>query len=113
MSEPTVGTVTRDDTNTYYDEYGSETLGKIVTELTGEFRRKALEKVGVADGDDVSITITEDYWNSGYCETCSYEELDFQIHVNGEEVHNTRANYVAERSSVFSALNYWLNEKED
>lgn len=115
MSEPTVGDVTRSDIETFYDEYGSERSGKIVTELTGEFRRKALAKAGVEDGGDVSITITEDYWNSGYCETCSYPELDFQIHVNGEEIYNTRANYRAEKSSVFSALNWWLNneQKED
>ena len=124
MSEPEIGRVVKNDLSGGYEiagEYDDDGeyipwsggfivgTGDIVTELTGEFRRKALARVGLEDGPDVSITVTENHEDGGYCPTCSFDMETFFIHVNGEEVYNSRSsgNY---DESVFETLQNWLEE---
>ena len=123
MSEPEIGRVVKNDLSPGYEvesEYDDDGeyipwsggfivgTGDIVTELTGEFRRKALLRVGLEDGPDVSITVTENHEDGGYCPTCSFDMETFFIHVNGEEVYNSRSsgNY---DESVFETLQNWLD----
>lgn len=118
-------TVVRDDRHESegyeYEGYYSrpETYGDLVTEATGALRKMVLDKIQYAgDYDQARVTITEENWNSGYCETCSCPETDFHLQVDGTTVFSTReGNGYRLRYSVdqttFAVLQAWLEGKAD
>jgi len=100
------------------DPYSSGTIagyGDIVNRVEGNLRARVLARVGKADG---VVTITEHHFDIGYCVTCSYEEVSFQVAVDDQIVWNTGdyGSYgldTTEQLTGFAAFNDWLNEKED
>lgn len=86
--------------------------GTISYEVSGSLRDRVIEKTGASSNDRVFID--EVHWDSGYCPTCSYENLDFKIRVNEEIVYDSREHGYFGEESVFAVLNAWLNgETED
>lgn len=73
-------------------------------ELTGAVRDLAAKKLNASDTD--KIEFGEYTWNSGYCETCSYEEHEFTLLVNGEEVYDSRSE--GTYGSPFAMFQEWL-----
>lgn len=84
--------------------------GDIVSEATGSLREMALARAGREDG---TVTIVEKHWDSGYCVTCSFEEVTFEIQINGETVWGTPEYNLPGDSTPFGALQAWLTGVED
>jgi hypothetical protein len=99
----------------YYEP--EETTGDLVTEATGELRRMVLVRAGLDPESESKVTITEENWNSGYCETCSNPETDFRIAIDGGVVFDTqgdyRARYEANPYTTFGVLQWWLTNKDE
>lgn len=72
------------------DPWGSGTIagtGDIVTRVTGDLAGRILTRVASASGE---VTITEKHWDIGYCVTCSDEQIDFEVAVDGDVVYSTK-----------------------
>lgn len=92
--------------------------GDIVTLVEGDLANRVLARVGKSEG---RVEIVEHHWDSGYCITCSYEETDFLVRVDGEEVYRTRdymldtivkGEYIEPQATSltsFGVFNEWLN----
>lgn len=79
-----------------------------VSELTGTVKSLAAKKLNASDTD--KIQFAEYSWNSGFCETCSYEEFDFQVLLNGEAVFDSKGSkFRYGSSSVFANFQDWLD----
>ena len=46
--------------------------------------RRILNRLGLQSG---TVTVTEESWNMGLCDTCSWPQEGFAVHVNGELVY--------------------------
>jgi len=81
--------------------------GDIETEVFGDLA----DRIRLRAGAEGPVKIIEKYWNSGYCETCSYDEHDFRVYVNGVEVWDSSYEYVPDGVNgltSFGEFNSWL-----
>lgn len=81
------------------------------TELTGVIKTLAAKKLGASEED--TLEFAEYSWNSGYCETCSYTEYDFQVLKNNEVVYDSQTGSFRYGSSVFASFQDWLSDDEE
>jgi len=76
--------------------------GDITSEITGKTRELVLEKLGLKDG---TVQVIESHRDGGYCVTCSFEYLVFELRVDGKTVYESDMD---EFNSPFAALQDWL-----
>jgi hypothetical protein len=84
--------------------------GTIVTEVTGDLAQRVHQRTGLHG----PVTITERHWDSGYCVTCSYEEIEFTVQVNETTVYTTPESTgptATEQLQGFAHFNEWLNNE--
>lgn len=77
--------------------------------------------------DNATIEIREEYYNAGFCETCSYPEYGFSVHADGEQVWPSEdylrefggvpyadldGNVSGKRLSSFGQFDAWLNFRD-
>jgi hypothetical protein len=100
------------------DPWSSGTIagrGKLVSEVAGDLADRVRARVGSEDG---VVTLIEDHYDIGYCVTCSSEEVDFEVQVDGDLVFRTQ--YATSGSEIYGAeaveflngyaqFNNWLN----
>lgn len=79
-------------------------------EVTGWLRDKVLERVGKTEG---TVTSWEDSSTYGTCEICGAYSKSIKLFVNGEEVYSGGEMDGDDYPNPFTALNNWLNEKEN
>lgn len=101
----------------YEDYYYWEPLpDDIATPASADLSARVLARLGISKGD---VTLVEHYWDSGYCETCSYTEVQFQVWVDNDVVFEVdKYDYTADVGSVedltvFGKFNDWLNGMDD
>lgn len=89
-----------------YDDpgYPDLNLGDRRLEVIGSLRDMVIRKVGVSD--DSIVEIIESHQNGGYCGTCAFEYLVFEIIVNGDTVYRS-----AFEDNPFQVLQEWLTEE--
>lgn len=87
--------------------------GQIVTEVTGALA----DRITARTGKFGTVTIIEDHWDMGYCVTCSSEEVNFIVQVDGEQVYKTD-DYAwdlpesAEGLSAYAKFDAWLRGED-
>lgn len=99
------------------------TMTRIDYKINGTLKRRILARLGRKTG---KVTINEEQWDDGFCETCSYPEDGFSVHVDGETVWPSSdyleefgGRYDADRDgfitgrtlSTFGQFDAWLNER--
>ena len=90
-----------EDTDEYWGNFQWAGTGKKSFEVTGEFRRMILERVGKTKGE---VRVVEDHRDIGSCPSCTDEVQDVYLYVDGEEVY--RRDYANE--SPFAEIQAWL-----
>lgn len=117
-TETELSLVDSDYTEGYYEEgydddpWSSGYLagyGDITTLVEGDLADRVRKRSGLV-GD---VLIVEHHWDSGYCVTCSYEEIDFLVKVGETQVYTADKYDVDSPMSLvgFAGFNEWLNEE--
>lgn len=124
MTETNYVEVSNDYSPGYYvdgyddDPWSSGTIagyGDIKTEVIGDLADRVRARAHVDGG---KVYIIEAHWDDGYCVTCSYERVAFDVLVDDQVVYTTRDNWVdpepesAREVSTLSEFNAWLNGGE-
>lgn len=97
----------------WYDDpgYPDMTLGDKRSEITGNLKEMVLKRVGIDTSFGTlahKVEIIESHENGGYCGTCAFEYLVFNILVDGEPVYNESYS-----DNPFGVLQDWLSEEND
>jgi hypothetical protein len=110
MIETIDGVVTNESHGGEPWEYSTTITEKLVT---GWLRDKVLERVGKSEGE---VTSWENSSSYGSCEIGGSYWEDIKLFVNGEEVYSGGDSSGMDRGDYpnpFTALNNWLNKKEN
>jgi len=105
----------------YYDEgydddpWSSGTIagyGDIKTEVIGELADRVRARAHAEGG---TVYIVEHHWDSGYCVTCSSEEIDFRVFIDDTLVYSSQFygygsdEQGPEALNNIAEFNAWLN----
>lgn len=109
MIESIEGVVTNETHEGEQWEYSTSITEK---DVTGWLRDRVLERVGKTEG---IVTSWEDSSSYGTCEVCGSNSEDIKLFVDGVEVYSggESSGYDEDYPNPFTALNNWLNEKEN
>lgn len=98
-------------------------MARVDYKINGTLKARILARLGRTEG---VVSINEEHWDDGFCETCSFPESGFSVLVDGEIVWPSReyldefgGRYDADRDgyvsgkklSSFGQFDAWLNSR--